>query len=125
MSSIIDGYLDQLQIMNQITSGNLQQFVPSKDTSFLRGGGLPSGGALERTRGGLESKMYHRRKPNVRRQIENIGEEKGAVSQKGNEDDTGKEDKDENILPEDTNTSVVKLSVNREKKQSEERFIPP
>ena len=36
--------------MNQLTSGNIQQFVPSKDTSFLRGSGLPSGGALEKTR---------------------------------------------------------------------------
>ena len=112
MSSIIDGYLNQLQIMNQLTSGNIQQFVPSKDTSFLRGGGLPSGGALEKTRGGLESKMYHRRQPNVRRQIEEIGEAKqvSGSSQKEGKDDTAQEDKDDNILPEDTNKSVVKLS---------------
>jgi len=106
--SIIDGYLDQLQIMNQLTSGNLQQFLPSKDTSFLRGGGLPTGNGIPKSRGGLESKMYHRRQPNVRRQIENIGEEK-EVSGSDDTAQEDKEDKDDN-LPEDTNKSVVKLS---------------
>jgi len=107
--SIIDSYLNQLEFMNKFTSGtNLQQFIPSKDTSFLRGGGLPTGNGIPKSRGGLESKLYNQKQPNVRRQIEEIGEEKDAI--KGDEDEENEEEKGD-VLPEDTTgKSVVKLS---------------
>ena len=105
--SIIDGYLNQLQVLNQISAGNMAQFIPNQDTSFLRGGGLPSGSGIPKSRGGLESRLYHNRKPNIRREIENIGEEKGEV--KGNEE-SKEEETESNVLPEDTNKSVVLLS---------------
>ena len=43
MANELNQYLDQVEFLNKLQSGNIQQFLPRKDTSFLRGGGLPQG----------------------------------------------------------------------------------
>ena len=60
--------------------------------------------------------MYHRRKPNIRREIESVGEEKEVKGGKANQDEEDKEDS--NVLPEDTNKSVIALSGTTGQKSS-------
>ena len=107
--NILDSYLNQLGIMNKLQSGNFQQFIPSgRDTSFLRGGCLPRGGALPNSSGGLSSHLYDQKRPAIKREIESVSETKAVVKTEEQGEDQG--EKDANMLPEDTNKSTITLS---------------